>query len=63
MLRENGSWEYGVKGVPNIPYGLPKLIEDCSDSGVFIFEGEKDFEPAWEHGLLTATNVGDSGSN
>ena len=28
---------------------------------MFIFEGEKDYELAWEHGLLATTNIGGAG--
>lgn len=62
MRFENGSWLYGTKGVRRYPYVLPRLIEDYSDKDVFIFEGEKDCELAWEQGLLATTNIGGAGN-
>ena len=59
---ENNSWQSGVKGVRNIPYGLDRLAKDSSDNLVFIFEGEKDCERAWAHGLLATNNVGGAGN-
>lgn len=55
-------WLYGVKDTPNILYGLPRLLEDHTDNLVFVFEGEKDCELAWDHGLLATTNVGGAGN-
>ena len=36
MRFEHGDWKYGVKDVPNIPYGLPRLIEDYSNNVQYL---------------------------
>ena len=52
------SWKPGVKGVPNPPYGLYRLLNDLEDQLCFIFEGEKDVERAWKFGLSATCNSG-----
>ena len=52
------SWKPGVKGVPNPPYGLYRLLNDLEDYLYFIFEGEKDVERAWKLGLSATCNSG-----
>ena len=52
------SWKPGVKGVPNPPYGLYRLLNDPEDYLCFIFEGEKDVERAWKFGLSATCNSG-----
>ena len=52
------SWKPGVKGVPNPPYGLYRLLNDLEDQLCFVFEGEKDVERAWEFGLSATCNSG-----
>ena len=52
------SWKPGVKGVPNPPYGLYRLLNDPGDYLCFIFEGEKDVERAWKLGLSATCNSG-----
>lgn len=61
MRWANGNWLPGVKSIRNVPYGLPKLINEKSSKLIYIFEGEKDCELAWEHGLAATTNVGGAG--
>ena len=51
-------WKPGVKGVPNPPYGLYRLLNDPEDYLYFIFEGEKDVERAWKFGLSATCNSG-----
>ena len=36
---QQGDWIANVKGIPNIPYQLPELVENCSDRPVFLMEG------------------------
>ena len=52
------SWKPGVKGAPNPPYGLYRLLNDLEDQLCFVFEGEKDVERAWEFGLSATCNSG-----
>ena len=52
------SWKPGVKGVPNPPYGLYRLLNDPEDYLCFIFEGENDVERAWKFGLSATCNSG-----
>jgi hypothetical protein len=51
-----------VKGLPNIPYQLEELHSDHSDRLVFIFEGEKDVDRAFDYGLLATCNVSGAGN-
>lgn len=61
MRFENGRWLFGTKGVRRFPYGADKLKNDDPSKLLFIFEGEKDCERAWQHGLSATTNVGGAG--
>ena len=61
MRYEGGSWRYGVKGVPDLPYGADRLAQGKSNEPVFILEGEKDCERTWQHGLQATTNCGGAG--
>ena len=58
---QQGDWIGNVKGVRNIPYQLPELLEDCKDRPVFVMEGEKDVDRAIRAGLLATCNVGGAG--
>ena len=58
---ENGGWLYGTKGVRRYPYGADRLTREDASKILFIFEGEKDCERAWQHGLSATTNVGGAG--
>lgn len=58
----NGEWKPTVKGLPNIPYQLEELHSDHSDRLVFIFEGEKDVDRAFAHGLLATCNAAGAGN-
>ena len=58
---ENQQWKPKVSGVRNVPYGLNKLINDPIDGFCFVFEGEKDVQRAWQHGLSATCNVGGAG--
>jgi hypothetical protein len=61
MRFENGGWLFGTKGVRRYPYGADRLKNDDQSKLLFIFEGEKDCERAWQHGLSATTNVGGAG--
>ena len=61
MHYEAGGWFYGVKGLPRFPYGADRLQKGDASKLLFIFEGEKDVERAWKHGLSATTNVGGAG--
>ena len=58
---ENEQLQPKVSGVRNVPYGLNKLINEPKDGFCFIFEGEKDVERTWQHGLSATCNVGRTG--
>lgn len=53
-------WSWSVKGVRNVPYRLPDLLERIEQT-VFIVEGEKDCDRLWALGLPATTNAGGAG--
>jgi hypothetical protein len=53
-------WRYSVKGVRQVPYRLPELIE-ASEHVIFIVEGEKDVDRFWREGGPATTNAGGAG--
>jgi hypothetical protein len=58
----NGAWMWSVKGVRQVPYRLPELIEALSlDRPVFIVEGEKDVDRFWSIGVPATCNAGGAG--
>jgi len=58
---ENDQWIPKVTGVRNVVYGLDRLINADRSLMCFVFEGEKDVERAWEHGLTATCNVSGAG--
>ena len=58
----DGVWCWGGKDAPNVPYGLKRLLEGNPDEPVFVLEGEKDCERAWNAGLQATTNVSGAGN-
>ena len=56
----NGGWIWSVKGVRNVPYRLPQLIEN-DDRVVVIVEGEKDVDRLWKLGIPATCNCGGAG--
>jgi predicted P-loop ATPase len=57
----NGGWVWNVKGVRNVPYRLPELI-DAGDRVVFIVEGEKDVDLLIDgKGVPATCNLGGAG--
>lgn len=61
MRAENGVWLYGIKGVRRYPYGVDRLLKEDKSRQLFIMEGEKDVERAWQHGLSATCNIGGAG--
>jgi RecA-family ATPase len=53
-------WSWSVKGVRQVPYRLPDLLEHI-DRVVFIVEGEKDCDRLWSLGIPSTTNAGGAG--
>ena len=56
----NGGWVWSVKGVRQVPYRLPQLI-DNDDRVVVIVEGEKDVDRLWKLGVPATCNAGGAG--
>lgn len=54
-----GGWIWNVKGVRQVPYRLPELLEALGNERmVWIVEGEKDVDRLWSVGLPATCNVG-----
>jgi AAA domain-containing protein len=53
-------WAWTVKGVRQVPYRLPDLLEHI-EQVVFIAEGEKCCEDLWKLGVPATTNAGGAG--
>lgn len=59
---EGNGWSWSVKGVRQVPYRLPELIEALAqDHTVFIVEGEKDVENLRRYGITATCNAGGAG--
>lgn len=55
-------WDYSVKGVRQVPYRLPELLQAVRDGQtIYIAEGEKDVDALWREGIAATTNAGGSG--
>lgn len=58
----SGGWNYIVRGVRQVPYRLPQLIEAISnDRPVFIVEGEKDADNLAKWNIAATCNAGGAG--
>src|SRR5262245_25597840 len=58
----NGDWQWSVRGVRNVPYRLPELIEAIANNHtVFVVEGEKDVESLRKLNVPTTCNAGGAG--
>jgi hypothetical protein len=58
-----GGWIWNIKGVRQVPYRLPEIIEAiASDQLVAIVEGEKDADNLWQIGIAATTNAGGAGA-
>jgi hypothetical protein len=57
-----GGWRWSVRGVRQVPYRLPDLLEPLGMGRViFICEGEKDVDRLWQLGLPATCNAGGVG--
>lgn len=55
-------WNWSVKGVRQVPYRLPEVLEVVANSGtVFVVEGEKDADALWKLGVPATCNAGGAG--
>jgi len=59
-LDGNGDWDWSVKGVRQVPYRLPQVLEN-DDRVICIVEGEKDVERLWKLGVPASCNAGGAG--
>jgi hypothetical protein len=60
--KDRGRWVYQVKGVRQVPYRLPEVVEAiANERTVFIVEGEKDADNLAKWGIAATTNAGGSG--
>jgi len=59
---DHGGWSWSVRGVRNVPYRLPELLEQLAEQHVvFVVEGEKDANNLWQLGIPATTNAGGAG--
>lgn len=59
---DGAGWSWSVKGVRQVPYRLPELIEAIGlEQTVFIVEGEKDVEGLAKLGVAATCNAGGAG--
>lgn len=56
-----GGWIWSVKGVRQIPYRLPQLLNAPPEQTVFVVEGEKDVLRLESLGLVATCNAGGAG--
>ena len=57
-----GGWVWDTKGCPVLPYRLPEVLEAASaGSIVFVIEGEKDCDSAFDIGLVATCNARGAG--
>jgi putative DNA primase/helicase len=57
-----GSWQWSVRGVQQVPYRLPEVIQAVSEERtISIVEGEKDVDKLGEHGITATCNPGGAG--
>jgi hypothetical protein len=57
---DGNGWAWSVKGVRQVPYRLPALLEN-HERVVCIVEGEKDVDRLWTLGIPATTNAGGAG--
>lgn len=53
-------WKANIKGVRQVPYRLPELLQSSLSQSVYIVEGEKDANRLAELGLVATTCAGGS---
>jgi hypothetical protein len=56
-----GDWIWSIKGVRQVLYRLPELIDAPADARVYIAEGEKDVGSLVKTGLVATCNPGGAG--
>ena len=61
VLKEGGGWLNSTKGVPEIPYQLPELLEADPSLPVWIPEGEKDVDRLVGLRCIATCNAGGAG--
>ena len=55
-------WRWNLQGVTQVPYRLPRLVEQCQLGGtVHVVEGEKDVHAVERAGGVATTNPGGAG--
>lgn len=55
-------WAWSIKGVRQVPYRLPEVIEAMAmDQVIFLVEGEKDADALWKLGAPATCNAGGAG--
>jgi hypothetical protein len=55
-------WRWNLQGVTQVPYRLPRLLEQCQLGGiVHVVEGEKDVHAVERAGGVATTNPGGAG--
>lgn len=60
--KDRGRWVYQVRGVRQVPYRLPELVEAiASERTVFIVEGEKDVDNLARWNIIATSNAGGVG--
>ncbi len=60
--KERGRWIYQVRGVRQVPYRLPELVEAiANERTVYISEGEKDVDNLTKLGVIATCNAGGAG--
>jgi hypothetical protein len=57
-----GEWIWSVKGVRQVPYRLPDVLEAIAlGKAIFLPEGEKDVDRLWALGIPATCNAGGAG--
>ena len=57
-----GGWSWSVRGVPQVPYRLPELMQAIAEKRtILIDEGEKDVDTSLKHGIAATCNAGGAG--
>lgn len=54
-------WEKGKGGAPHLPYRVDELVAAPASKTVYVMEGERDVDKAWEQGLVATCNQGGAG--
>ena len=57
----DGQWEWNLRGVKLVPYGLPRLLATPPERWIFVVEGEKDANSLTWQGLIATCNAQGAG--